>query len=505
MLGVTMKILIADDERLVRFSLKSMLEEMGISSRSLSMARDGEEMLEAVRRASPDVAFVDIKMPRRDGLDAIEEARAFSPGTRWVVLTSHSSFDFARRALQLGVVEYLLKPVSPGELASLIDRLAREMRADLLRLNEEFEGRVGSLLHGTLSLDGEGVEFVSGAGFIGALLVFDSALGEARLAEKQRECCGEIRARMATALEKGTRIALVTLPVGQIALICAWMPGADGPSFAESLRGFLRRVGSLLDSSAGPETRVTRIVCGDSPSFENLLERLGRAAELAPLRIALGIGRQIGCIELEEAGSGGREAFCSTLSEMAQAYRAQDRLEYLALLDRAERALNGVAEADRDTMEGPVSRFLTAAVGASLKARLGDGSWHESLRNIGESLRIEDRTAGAGELAGRVVDFVKNNYMRDIGIGQIASHLGVTPNYLSSVFHREKGATFLKYLTGLRMGKARAMLEAPGALVQDVARAVGYSSVRHFSRLFQRHFGLYPSDVPRVEKNTRGS
>jgi two-component system response regulator YesN len=496
------RVLIADDERLVRFSLKSMLEEIGISSRSLAMACDGEELLEEVRRASPDVAFVDIKMPRLNGLDAIQEARALSPGTRWVVLTSHSSFDFARKALQLGVVEYLLKPVRPAELAAVIDKLAREIRVDLLRLNDEFGGRVSSLLHGTLSLESETVEFVSAARFIGGLLVFDSALDESRLVDAQRVCCGEIRARMATALEKGTRIALVTLPVGQKALVCAWMPGADAAPCAESLRGFLRRMESLLDSAASPEVRVTQIVTGECPSFDALLAELTRANELAPLRIAHGIGRQMESAELEEHRQGGREALCSGLAGMAQAYRTRNRLEFLALLDQTERALDSMDQADRDSMEGAVSRFLAAAVESSLPARLGDASWRASMRSIGESLHAEDKTPGAGELVDKVVGFVRANYMRDIGIGQIASHIGVTPNYLSSLFHREKGVTFVRFLTGLRMEKAREMLEAPGALVQDVARAVGYASVRHFSRLFQRQFGLYPSEVPRVEKNT---
>jgi two-component system response regulator YesN len=124
------------------------------------------------------------------------------------------------------------------------------------------------------------------------------------------------------------------------------------------------------------------------------------------------------------------------------------------------------------------------------------------MRATGEALRPEEREAG--ELVSQVREYVRGAYMQDIGIGQIASHLGVTPNYLSSLFHRETRTTFVRYLTGLRMAKARELLAAPGALVQDVARAVGYASVRHFSRLFQRQFGGLPSEV-RVEKNAAES
>ena len=496
-----MRILIADDEQLVRFSLKSMLEDLGLSQ-SLLMASDGQEMLEAVRSASPDVAFVDIKMPRLNGLDAIEKARALSPATRWVILTSHSSFEFARRALQLGVTEYLLKPVSPAELSAVIDRLSRETRSDLLRLNDEFEGRVSSILHGTLSLDGEAVEFVSAASFMGGLLIFDSALEETRLVEKQRECCGEIRSRMTAELGKGKRIALCTLPDGQIALICAWIPGPEARQHAESLRDFMRRMASLLDSSVSPEVRVTEIACGECASLDALQAGFALANELAPLRIVLGIGKQIERTEMEASWRGSTEALSAGLSGLAQSFRARNRLEFLAFLDATERVLFPLSRAERDCLEGAVSRFLAAAVGMPPSARLGDESWRASMKSIGESLRAEDRTAAAGELADQAADFIQGNYMKDIGIGLIASRLGVTPNYLCSVFHREKGTTFLKFLTGLRMEKARVMLGSPGALVQDVARTVGYASVRHFSRLFHKQFGLYPSDVSRAEKNT---
>jgi two-component system response regulator YesN len=498
------KYLIADDERLVRFTLKSMLEEIGVPSRSIQAASDGQELLDAVSRSSPDVAFVDIRMPRLDGLAAIERARALSPGTRWVILTSHSSFEYARKAIQLGVADYLLKPVSPSELERVISKIAGEIRQELVQLNDEFQARISSLLHGTLSLEAETVEFVSTARYTGGLLLFDSAHSERRLVEKQRVLYGEIRARILAGLEKGTRIALVTLPVGQAALVCAWQPGAGEAHCAESMRGFLHSIQPVLDSSVSPEVRVTQIDCGHCDSFESLLGRLTRANAAAAMRIPLGIGRQLDLEEVEREESTGRwEALCSGLSGVAQAARSRNRLDYLAGLEKAERGLEALDRASREAVAGPLARFLAAAVGFATEASFGSPAWHEEIRGLAQTLRAEEETAG--ELVSQVVEFVRGNYMRDIGIGQIAFHLGVTPNYLSSLFHREKAVTFVRYLTGLRMEKARELLAMPGALVQDVARVVGYASVRHFSRLFQRQFGAYPSEVVRMEKSAPGS
>ncbi len=495
-----MKILIADDEKLVRFSLKSMLEEIEVPSRSILTASNGEEMVELVRREKPDIAFVDIKMPRLDGLSAIEQARTVSPRTRWIILTSHSSFDFARQALKLGAEDYLLKPVGPLELEKVIGRIAQEIRRDTVRLNDEFEGRIGSLMHGTLSLDNEEVEFVSSARFLGAVLLFDSPLDEKRLSERQVAACREVRGRMATAIDATTRAALCTLPVGQLALIGAWLPEGEEAAAREMIRGFFNRVHVVLNTGSAEEGRVTQLLCGESASFPPLMERLLRVNELSFLRVALGVGRQIGEDELAGAAAHGRwNGLCSGLTELAQALRARNRLDFLAALERAERSAAALDRQDRGEVVCNANRFLMACLGFEPRGAPGDPEWLEGLRSLAESLHGEER-AGA-DLVEQVIGFVRQNYARDIGIGRIAFDLGVTPNYLSTLFHRQTGTTFVKYLTRLRLEKGRDLLAAGRARVHDAAREVGYASVRHFSRLFQKQFGVYPSEMQKQEKN----
>ncbi len=84
--------------------------------------------------------------------------------------------------------------------------------------------------------------------------------------------------------------------------------------------------------------------------------------------------------------------------------------------------------------------------------------------------------------------------MHDIGLAQIAYSFNITPNYLSSLFHKKIGATFVRFLTGIRLSKAKELLLVPNARVSQVARQVGYHGTRHFSRLFKHHFECYPSD-----------
>ncbi len=507
-----MKVLIADDERLVRYGLKSMLEEIGVPARSISAASDGEEMLQMAARLAPDIAFVDIRMPRMDGLAGIERGRLVSPGTCWIILTSHSSFDYAKRALELGAAEYLLKPVSPEDLRRVIGKMEGERRRDLLRANDEFESRLNSLLHNTLSLSQEQREFISDARFQGALVLFDGALEERALADRQLTACREIRSRIISTVDSRLRIALCTLPEGHLALVGAWQPDAEEAAAREAVRGLLKTLQVVLDSAGGEALRVTVMAGRPCASFAELPGELAAADRLAPLRAALGIGRLILLADAEDAER--RLApLCRSINEVVLAWRQSNRLEFLAAVQRARKTFEGLAPLSHgDPVIQNIERFLRFSVGVQPPSSPQEDGWIRSLESQGETIQAFERGDGPAGLVDQALSFIGSNYMNDVGVAQIAYRLGVTPNYLSTLFHSVHGETFVRYVTRLRMEKARDLLSG-GIQVQDAARAVGYSSVRHFSRLFLKHFGRYPSEIrhgssappddPQPEKNAQ--
>ncbi|MDC7125986.1 MAG: response regulator [Spirochaetales bacterium] len=116
-----MKLLIADDEYLVRFSVSDILKELSFSF-DITEAESGKDMINKVKTAPPDIGLIDIHMPGINGLKAIEELENFAPNTKWIILTGFSEFEYSRKALRLGVIDYLLKPVDPKELEESINR-----------------------------------------------------------------------------------------------------------------------------------------------------------------------------------------------------------------------------------------------------------------------------------------------------------------------------------------------------------------------------------------------
>lgn len=132
-----LKIIIADDEPIIRLDLKKMLEEMGHTV--IGEAADGQKALELARSLDPDIAILDIKMPVMDGLDA---AKAITEEkiAPVVLLTAYSQGDLIDRAKEAGVFGYLVKPFKESDLVPAIE-IAITRYAEL----QELEGQVGDL------------------------------------------------------------------------------------------------------------------------------------------------------------------------------------------------------------------------------------------------------------------------------------------------------------------------------------------------------------------------
>ena len=116
-----MKVVVAEDEKLLRDDLVRMLERDFPEVDIVAACEDGAEALEAIADHAPDVAFLDIRMPGLTGLEVAQAAADASPATRVVFITAYN--QYAIDAFDRGAVDYLLKPVAPDRLASTMARL----------------------------------------------------------------------------------------------------------------------------------------------------------------------------------------------------------------------------------------------------------------------------------------------------------------------------------------------------------------------------------------------
>ena len=136
-----MRVLIAEDETIIRLDLKGMLEAAGLEV--CAEARDGEEAVRLALETEPDVVLLDVKMPRLDGIEAARRILDERP-LPIVMVTAYGEQELVSRAVEAGVFGYLVKPFREGDLLPAVET-ARARHAELVALREEADSLAEAL------------------------------------------------------------------------------------------------------------------------------------------------------------------------------------------------------------------------------------------------------------------------------------------------------------------------------------------------------------------------
>jgi response regulator NasT len=139
--GVPARILIAEDETIIRLDLRELLERAGFEV--CAEARDGEEAIELARAEAPDLALLDVKMPRLDGIEAARRILDERP-IPIVIVTAYGEQELVSRAVEAGVFGYLVKPFRESDLLPAI-ATARARHEELQALRAEADSLAEAL------------------------------------------------------------------------------------------------------------------------------------------------------------------------------------------------------------------------------------------------------------------------------------------------------------------------------------------------------------------------
>ena len=124
------RILIAEDEEIARRALCLVCERSNCPVEVICEATTGRQVAESVGRLRPDIILMDVVLPGMDGLAATRYVHQLYPATKVAIISAHDKFDYAQEALRAGAIDYLLKPVRPEQIVTLLKRLCAELDAE---------------------------------------------------------------------------------------------------------------------------------------------------------------------------------------------------------------------------------------------------------------------------------------------------------------------------------------------------------------------------------------
>lgn len=132
------KVLIVEDEFRIGLMIKELIKWDEIGLEYVGLADNGETALNIIEKENPDIVITDIRMPKIDGLELISLAKQKNAHIRFVILTGYKEFEYAHKALQYGVNDYLLKPINEEEL----NKVLRKIHAELSQKHKDEENLI---------------------------------------------------------------------------------------------------------------------------------------------------------------------------------------------------------------------------------------------------------------------------------------------------------------------------------------------------------------------------
>lgn len=524
------RIMIVDDEEEVRTSIIKKIDWHGAGFELAGDAENGMDALEKIESLEPDLVLTDIRMPYMGGLTLAARLKQEHPSIKVIIFSGYDDFEYAKQAIQLNILEYILKPVNAEELTAIlckirarldeeekelndIDTLRAAFNKSLPILKENFlknliHGKISSQQISDLAADYQ-LDF-AGSAWYSVALVSIQILPNKRTREddKPELLLLSVRELLRRCLAPYCRFEIVNSSLGLCVII-----GLHAKTELNEIMAVLR--------DAGKESE-----------------------KVLSLLLTFGVGTP-----------------CSQFSELAACYyEARNALGYRAVLDGGTVIYSGDVEAgvkDSTHMDNQVEADLISAVkfggteqiqncvdkiiadmqlahlqfsshqaylisvmntllqivqrnGLDAETIFGRTDFIETLSSLqnDDALRrwllsacqkVNEAINSGRENSTRAMiraarQYIEENYSDpSLSLETICTTLHISIAYFSSIFKREVGESYTGYLTKIRLEKALELLKTTDEKTYLIAHKVGYEEPNYFGYVFKKHYGMTPS------------
>ncbi len=517
-------VFIVDDEVIVREGIRSKIDWDNLPFTFAGEASDGELALSMIQDIKPDILITDIKMPFMDGLELAKTVKKMQPWIRIIILSGHDEFDYAKKAISIGVEDYILKPftsddllTSMNKIAELLDNQKKEL-SNITRLKNEIEASSNLIREKFLS------DLILGALNSSDAIEKASELSISLLSRYYLVIISELHSDtnsindlitaksclLSTSANNSDIVSFFLSPFSYISII----KGSQievieelAYSFADAIQHAIsKNTSCTVTTTIGSTVDRTALI---TKSYQDANQILGFCTDYSKSRI----------IGLQDIKKSSDNSF-----EVIQTDPLMDRIRYATineLDDIIEQYLTLLGE---DTFQFSVMAsylFIDVIMAASKLIEEADGNikdvMPEVLSHTFVAQAVENRSTFSekiclvlktvityrdSHLQGKYNDviirskkYIDDNYANpDICLHSVAEEVHFSPNHFSTIFSQECGITFIEYLTSVRVEKAKILLANTQKKSSDIAYEIGFNDPHYFSYIFKKATGFTPRD-----------
>lgn len=544
-----LKIFLAEDEVIVRETIKRMIpwEDLGVEL--VGEAADGEMALPLLLRQKPDLLITDIKMPFMDGLTLAKVAKKEIPGLKVVILSGYDDFNYAKQAINIGVEDYLLKPITKNALIERLteirsryehektqkeyyEKFHREMQAYEKNSSRDF---FEALVRGSMDMmeiyrrsEKLGLDIVAEAYNV---LIFTMNCEEDF--SGQREGYSEWEAESLELLEEffseNTSAMLFRCNIFSYGVLIK----GQKETIEENTRSCVSEIQRIFDrkeqkrqwfvAAGEPVERLSQIqksYYSASRAFsqrylydENILY-YDEMASMEKKNVTEDDSTYLQKVDVNALNPAILQKFLSNglLEETENFVKdyfyaiGQEPLESLVFrnyvtLNVRFSVMSFLKEigCDTRTLEQEDTEDVLSESSKSLENAI---AYAEKI--ISQAIALRDQNSGNKNrsILKTAVDFIDSHYMEeDMSLNKAANAANVSANHFSALFSQNMGQTFIEYLTNLRMNKAKEYLRCTSMRSSEIAGEIGYKDAHYFSYLFKKTQGMTPSDYRKARED----
>lgn len=470
------RVVIAEDEKMIRQGLKAMVMRSGIEVMEIVECKNGEEALEVLESQEVDVLFTDIRMPKMDGLTLLEALNERGIAPEIVVISGYDDFEYAVKALQCGAREYILKPVDREAIYKVMEKLesllaekntvARKIEA----IDEILEQQVKYILLNEKVTKQELVQFEQG--FEGHWIttepyqIFCTHEEVALPKDSGAICCQVEQGYVILCREETSDQLEWALRQSNVGISSVYR-SVHNLRIAYEQAVLARRYAYMMN--------LPRLNYEDIPIQRNTQvadKELIQLVQLVGTERLQAFEEAFNHILGEESIEGLIFEDFEKLVEKLIGYLLQS---YGSLINVTEfKSIQGFYQhADYNHYRIHLKDYLLA-----LNKQICD-----HYDNDKHDAKLKEAVA-----------YIHDNYQKDLNMAMVSNHISMNYSSFSQLFKEYAGMNFVNYIKEVRIEKAKELLTTTAKKVAEVGYAVGFENEKHFMKVFRSVTGISPTE-----------
>lgn len=496
-------ILVVDDERMIRLGIKTMLERRFMDFK-IYLASEGVEALEVLRSNQINIVITDIKMPRMDGIQLIEEMQQMETTPLVVILSGYDDFSYAKQAIKYKVMDYLLKPVDRNELFQIMNSAKEKLDADLAMTKDMDDYRNNQLNYMLLNpmIKEEETEKIVNKlklddyleGYYVGIFHFKGA--------KTRLVKEEFFQHIEKQIHHFDELAYCFIDSNRWLVV-----------LTENVDVFHH---VLEECNSQPVCPLSVAISEKNKEKRKIKEAYEQASEALAYKFIFPNQQVFFYQEIEDKkedfimeeqlfqkiynmlGTDRQNEIKSTLLDVFNIEELKNyKLTYVHALSDAintiifDQAFNELGKESIEIFKlydqvGDISNFYSIheyfyAV-ENLTMHL-----HEYIKEM-KIVYSEDR------IMEKAIAFIHENAHKDLNMAVVSNHISLNYSYFSHTFKEYTGENFVDYLKKVRIEKAKGLLSNIDNKIFEVSELVGFKNPKQFSRVFRELEGISPKE-----------